>query len=139
MKQAINNFGLEIFAFLAIFFAELEPTLWAIGFLIMTDTGLAIWATWKHNGIDSIKSRKLGRIITKVILYPLAIIVAKVAEQYLAPSIPWTDVTAGIIATVEIKSIFEKMGLILGFNLWSRIKKAIWKDKLEDELDNDKK
>ena len=133
MKQAVAPFGLEILAFLAVFFAVLEPVLWAIGFLIMTDTGLAIWATWKHNGLKSVKSRKLGRIITKLVPYPLAIIVAKVAEQYLAPSIPWTDVTAGIVATVEIKSIFEKMSLLLGFDLWQRIKKAIWKDKAEDQ------
>ena len=86
---------------------------------------MAIWATWKLNGVASIRSRPLGRIITKIVLYPLAIIVAKVAHDYLAPSIPWTDVTAGIIATVEIKSIFEKMSLILGFNLWKKIKKAI--------------
>lgn len=138
MKNAFGHFGVEILAFLAIFFAELEPTLWAIGFLIMTDTGLAIWATWKKNGFKSVRSRKLGRIITKVILYPLAIIVAKVAEQYLAPSIPWVDVTAGIVATVEIKSIFEKMSLLLGFNLWDRIKKAIWRDKLENQIKEDK-
>ena len=139
MKQAFSHFGLEIFAFIAIFFTELGATMWAIGFLIMIDTFLAIWATWKINGIKSIRSRKLGRIVTKIILYPLAIIVSKVGEDYLAPSIPWTDVTAGIIATIEIKSIFEKMSLILGFDLWSRIKKAIWKDKVEDALDQDKK
>jgi hypothetical protein len=59
--------------------------------------------------------------------------VAKVAEQYLAPDIPWLKVTTGIIATVEIKSIFEKMNLLLGFDLWSKLKKALWKDKEENE------
>lgn len=139
MKQAFSHFGLEIIAFIAIFFTELGATMWAIGFLIMIDTFLAVWATWKLNGIKSIRSRKLGRIITKLILYPLAIIVSKVAHDYLAPSIPWTDVTAGIIATVEIKSIFEKISLILGFDLWARIKKALWKDKIEDALNQDRK
>lgn len=131
MKNQVAEYILAVLAFLGVFFNDLQPTLWSLGFLIMTDTGLAIWATWKHNGIDSVTSRKMGRIITKLILYPLAIIVAKVAEQYLAPDIPWLKVTTGIIATVEIKSIFEKMNLLLGFDLWSRLKKALWKDKEE--------
>ena len=131
MKSQVAEYILAVLAFLGVFFNDLQPTLWSLGFLIMTDTGLAIWATWKHNGIDSVTSRKMGRITTKLILYPLAIIVAKVAEQYLAPDIPWLKVTTGIIATVEIKSIFEKMNLLLGFDLWSRLKKALWKDKEE--------
>ena len=131
MKSQVAEYILAVLAFLGVFFNDLQPTLWSLGFLIMTDTGLAIWATWKHNGIDSVTSRKMGRIITKLILYPLAIIVAKVAEQYLAPDIPWLKVTTGIIATVEIKSIIEKMNLLLGFDLWSRLKKALWKDKEE--------
>ena len=133
MKTSIVEYIVAVGAFIASFITELQPVLWAIGFLIMTDTGLAIWATWKHNGRNSIRSRKLGRIITKIILYPLAILVAKVAEQYLAPDIPWLKVTTGIVATVEIKSIFEKMNLLLGFDLWDRIKRALWKDKNEED------
>jgi hypothetical protein len=133
MKSVVAEYSMAAAAFLVAFFAELQPVLWAIGFLIMTDTTLAIWASWKHKGIKSITSRKMGRIITKLILYPLAIIVAKVAEEFLAPDIPWLKVTTGIVATVEIKSIFEKMNLLLGFDLWQRIKKAIWKDKPEDD------
>jgi hypothetical protein len=136
MKGHFTEYLAAVATFIATFFSELSPVLWSIGFLIMTDTGLALWATWKNNGRKSITSRKAGRIITKIILYPLAIIVAKVAEQYLAPDIPWLKVTTGIVATVEIKSIFEKMNLLLGFDLWSRLKKAIWKDKeVKDETE----
>lgn len=135
MRHILGEYTIGVLAFLGAFFNELQPTLWAIGFLIMTDTTLAIWATWKHNGRASVKSRKMGRIVTKIILYPLAIIVAKVAEEYLAPEIPWLKVTTGIVATVEIKSIFEKMNLLLGFDLWSKLKKALWKDKIEDDKD----
>jgi hypothetical protein len=133
MKSLFTEYIIAIGSFLAVFFANIEPVLWSIGFLIMTDTGLAVWATWKYNGRASVTSRKLGRIITKLVLYPLAIIVAKVAEQYLAPDIPWQKVTTGIVATVEVKSIFENMNILLGFDLWDRIKKAIWKDKEEEK------
>lgn len=50
--------------------------------------------------------------------------------------IPWTEVTTGIIATIELKSIFENSSRILGYNLWERFKKRVWKDKLE-ELDEE--
>ena len=122
----------SILAFLVVFFSSLQESLCAIGFLIMVDTGVAIWASWKNHGVASITSRKAGRIITKMILYPLAIIVAKVAEQYLVPEIPFIKVTTGIVATVEVKSIYEKISLLLGFDLWQKIKKVLWKDKIED-------
>ena len=131
MKEKFAAASLEILAFIAIFFAALQGALLAIGFLILTDTFTGIWSVWKKEGVAAITSRKAGRVIAKLILYPLAVIVASVAENHLAPSIPWVEVTAGIIAAVEVKSIFENMSTILGFNLWDRVKKAIWPDKPE--------
>ena len=130
-KESISHYFLEILAFLAMFFTEISSALYAVGFLIMVDTFLGIWAAVHVGGWKSITSRKAGRIISKLIVYPLAIMVAKVAQEYLSPSIPWIDVTTGIIATVEVKSIFENSSVILGYNLWEKIKKAIWKDKDE--------
>ena len=132
MKEKFAAAGLEISAFIAIFCAELKPALLAIGFLIMADTFTGIWGSWKKDGIKSVTSRKAGRIVSKMIIYPLCLIVAKVAELYLAPAIPWLDVTAGILAAVEVKSIFENASIIVGFDLWERVKKAIWKDKTEE-------
>jgi len=118
-----------ILGFLVVFFLDIHAALIAVGFLVMADTFTGIWASWKKHGRKHITSRRLGRVITKLLLYPLALIVAKVAENYLAPAIPWTEVTAGILAAVEVKSIFEKISIILGFDLWDRLKKAIWKPK----------
>jgi len=132
MKEKIATMAVEIGFFLTVFFTNIQESLFALGFLIMIDTFTGVWASIKKNGIKSITSRRAGRIIAKVILYPLAIIVAKVAENFLAPDIPWIKVTTGILATVEVKSIFEKISIILGFNLWDRLKKAIWPDKIED-------
>lgn len=131
MKEVSIEIYTSVLAFLIVFFTSLEESLFAVGFLIMVDTGVAIWASWKHHGVASITSRKAGRIITKIILYPLAIIVAKVAETYLVPEIPFIKVTTGIVATVEVKSIYEKISLLLGFDLWQKMKKTIWKDKEE--------
>jgi len=135
MKEHITSFGLEVSAFLIIFFTDLQAALLSIGFLILADTFTGIWSAYREGGIESVTSRKAGRIITKFILYPLSLIVAKVSETYLSPGIPWIDVTAGIIATIEVKSIFENISLLLGFNLWQRVKESLWKPK---EADNSK-
>ena len=131
----------EIVAFLLLFFTDLYSAMLAVGFLIMVDTftgmlhayqagipKFGFWFGWKN-----IESRKMGRIIIKLILYPLALVVAKVAETYLLSEIPWIKVTSGILAMIEVRSIFENMGNILGYDLWNRMKKAIWKDKIEED------
>lgn len=123
--------GLDyILGFLAVFFMDIHAALIAVGFLIMADTFTGMWAAHKRG--ENITSRKMGRVTSKLILYPLGVIIAKVAEDYLSPAIPWVAVTTGIIAAVEVKSNFENIGDILGFNLWKRVKKALWKDKVED-------
>jgi hypothetical protein len=126
----------EIIAFLCIFFMDIQEAMFAIGFLIFTDTFTGIWAAWYDGrnkegswwkGRKYIESRKMERIITKLILYPLSLITAKVAEQYLTPIIPWIDITAGILAMIEIRSIFENIGKILGYDLWNKMKEKIVK------------
>ncbi len=129
MKEKLISILPHIITFLIVFFSSISASLFAIGFLILADTFTGIWASWKKHGRSSITSRKAGRIVAKFIIYPLSIIVAKVSQEYLAPAIPWVDVTTGILAMVEVKSIFENMSLILGFDLWDKLKKAIWKDK----------
>lgn len=137
MKSSV---ALYIISFLGAFFSDINATLGAIGFLILADTFTGVWAAWKEGykkegtiwkGWKHVTSRKGSRILIKLVLYPLAIIVAKVAEDYFMARIPWIDVTAGILAGLEIKSIFENIGEILGFNLWKRIAEKIFPDKVK--------
>lgn len=133
---------LYILSFLGAFFSDIGTTLGALGFLILADTFTGVWAAWKEGykkekniwkAWKHVTSRKGSRIIIKLILFPLAIIVAKVGEDYFMSHIPWIDVTAGILAGLEIKSIFENIGDILGFNLWKKIAYKIWPDKIKKE------
>ena len=91
VKEKFMSAAAEIVAFITIFLVDIQASLLAIGFLIMADTFTGIWGAWKSNGRKSVTSRKAGRVVSKLILYPLAIIVAKVAEDYLAQSIPWVS------------------------------------------------
>jgi hypothetical protein len=116
-----------VLAFLALFIGDIISSILAITFLIFADTLTGIWASLKLN--IPISSRKAGRITSKLIIYPLAIIVSKVAEVYLTPVLPWIQVTSGIIAIVEVKSVFENMSIILGYDLWEKIKLVLWKER----------
>jgi phage-related holin len=123
----------EMLAFLLLFLGDITAALLAIIFLVFADTVTGVWASIKNN--QYLTSRRAGRILSKLLLYPLSIIVAKVAESYLTPSIPWIQVVSGIIAIVEVKSIFENISLILGFDLWPRIKEALWKERDKPKKD----
>jgi len=141
MKQSVI---LYIITFLSAFFSDIATTLGAIGFLILADTFTGVWAGWKEGArIEGsiwqgwrkhVTSRRGSRILIKLILYPLAIIVAKVGEDYFMSHVPWIDVTAGILAGLEIKSVFENIGDILGYNLWKRIAEKIFPDKKNRDL-----
>jgi hypothetical protein len=59
MKSQVAEYILAVAAFLGVFFNDLQPTLWSLGFLIMTDTGLAIWATWTSCNYSGKSSRTI--------------------------------------------------------------------------------
>jgi len=137
MKEKYLIITGEIIAFLCMFFADLSAAMYAVGFLIAADTGTGVWAAWAkghkiegtwRKGWQHVRSRKMERVIKKMILYPLVLIVSKVAQSYLAPAIPWIDITAGALAMIEVRSIFENAGKLLGFSIWDRVKKAIDKE-----------
>lgn len=134
MKAKLTSLSTEILMFLGLFIAEMSLAMFVMGILIMIDTTTGVWAAFKKGGTNAITSRKLGRVITKLVLYPICILVAWLM-QYMVPEIPFTKVTLGILATVEGKSIFENVSKILGYDLIDRLKKAIWKDKTGQDAD----
>lgn len=129
MKAKLSALSTEIVVFLGLFLAEMTMAMFIMGLLIMFDTVTGIWGAIKKGGVQEITSRKLGRIITKLVLYPMAIGAAWLMQK-LVPEIPFIKVTLGILATIEGKSIFENISKILGYDLIDRLKKALWKDKV---------
>jgi len=141
MKTEVIGIAL---AFMGAFVAELHVVLFSLGFLIMCDTFTAIWSVIKKQGWAYVTSRKFGRIITKLIFYPLAVIIAKVCQDYIAlDTIPIVKATVMTLGLVEVKSIGENLTVILGFNLPTKIKNMIWQLRKEEKAnvgnDNNKK
>jgi hypothetical protein len=133
MKDSLIKYGFELIVFLALFFAPISNALFAVGVLIVFDTVTGIWAAVHNGGWASFVSSKFKRIVPKLLLYPLVIIVAKVAEDYLLMEIPWIRVSTGLLAAVEVKSIYENISVVLGFDIWNKFQDTIVKLRKEDK------
>lgn len=127
MKALILKYGTEMFVFLALFFAPISDALWATGSLIVIDTITGIWAAVHKGGWAAFISSKFKRVIPKLLLYPLVVIVAQIAENYLLYEIPWVRVASGLLAAVEVKSIYENTSVVLGFDIWNKFQDKIVK------------
>jgi hypothetical protein len=133
MKDTLIKYGLEILIFLALFFSPIASSLWAVGSLIVFDTITGIWAAVHKGGWKVFTSTKLKRIVPKLILYPLVIVVANISEIYLVNEIPWVKVSTGLLAAVEVKSIYENISVVLGFDIWNKFQDTIIKIRKEDK------
>lgn len=119
MKEKI----IELSIWISIFLTPLYPALFAIGFLLIADLILGIWAAYTLK--EKITSRKMSNTISKMFLYNFTIIVLFVCEKYLVPEIPFVRIGTGLIGMVEIKSLTENLYIATGLNIWESIKDFI--------------
>lgn len=113
-----------IVGFAATLFASVQNELFAILFLILIDTATGVWAAVKQDR-KSFSSKKLRKVVSKIIVYVLAILVVKVTENYLSSTIPWEDVVTGVLSAIEVTSILENMSKILGYDLIGKVREKI--------------
>ena len=125
MKQKI----IEALLWAGMFLAPIYPTMLAIGFLLMADMLVGIWAAYKNK--ETITSRKMSNTLSKILLYNFAIITGFVVEKYLLEEIPFVKITAGLIALVEMKSLAENIYKATGLKLWDAIKGYVTRNKDE--------
>lgn len=121
MRFIIDN----IVYFIGLFFALITPikdVMFVVGVLVVVDTlfGLAAAKKLKIN----IESRKLGRVITKLLAYQLLIISAVLVNN-IAENIPFVKITAGFIGVVEFLSIGENFTKLTGLKFISYLKKQL--------------
>ena len=121
---------IEFFLWASLFLAPLYPVMLAIGFLLMADMVVGIYAAWKQR--EKITSRKMSNTISKIFLYNLTIIAGFVVEKYLLPGIPFVKITAGLIGLVEIKSLAENLYKATGLKLWDAVKQYLVRAKVEE-------
>ena len=113
----------KILATIAIFFAPIVPAMIAVGILIVIDTTLGLIAANKNN--EHISSKKLGRVLTKMLVYQLLIISSHLVEQYLFPIVPMLKITIAFCGMTEFLSLSENFQKITGKNFIMYIREFI--------------
>ncbi len=122
----------EIFTLLSIcmaFFLPISGILIMILVLITIDTLTGIWKAKKNK--ETITSRKLSAVISKLALYEVTVIMFYLIDQFILNdiiltffSVPFmlTKVTALVLASIEVMSINENYKAIKGIDLWQSMK-----------------
>lgn len=95
----------KLLATLGLFFIPILPSMIAVGCLISIDTITGVISA-KRQG-QQVSSKKLGRVITKMLVYQLLIISAHLVEVYLFTQLPMVKITLAFLGMTEFLSISE--------------------------------
>ena len=120
---------LTLLTIICSFFLPISGILGLLFALILADTATGIWKA-KHLK-EKITSRKLSTVISKLVLYELAVVLFYLIDYYILNdiiltffSVPLmlTKILALVLASIEIMSISENWRIVKGVNLWQSAK-----------------
>lgn len=120
-----------LFAIIFGFILPVKPLILLVGATIFLDTIFGIGRAIKIK--EAITSRRLSRIVSKMVLYQSAIILFFCVEKFILNDITvsigllpllLTKIVAVLLIFVEVLSIFENYEVISGVNIWSKIKEV---------------
>jgi len=93
--------------------APIYPILVTVGLLVAADTVLGVWASLKRG--ETLTSNKASRVISKVFVYQIVLCILFMVETNVWGNwLPAVKLAAGAIAVVEVISLLENSGTILG-------------------------
>jgi hypothetical protein len=130
----MKTFLLQLLTALLLFFAPIQQLVIVVGLAILCDTFTGIYKSVKLHGWKSIRSRKLSNIISKMVLYEVAIIVLYPIDKFLLNelllnivSVQYfsTKVACVLLILVEITSIKENIEAALKIDIWKTLKNFI--------------
>jgi hypothetical protein len=127
--SSIQKSSLQLLAVVSTFFLPITGILFLIGFAILVDTITGIWKA-KKLGIP-ITSRKLSAIISKLMLYEVAVILFYLIDRFILNdiiltffSVPLmlTKILSLVLVSIEVISISENYKAVKGIDLWQAMK-----------------
>jgi len=93
--------------------APVKAMMIAASVLVLLDFVTGIWASLKTG--NAVTSAKMGRTVTKMAVYEVAILSCFLVERYLTEDFfPLSKICAGFVGLVEAKSIIENLNAING-------------------------
>ena len=129
LLSSIQKSSLQLLAVVSTFFLPITGILFLIGFAILVDTITGIWKS-KKLGVP-ITSRKLSAIISKLMLYEVAVILFYLIDRFILNdiilvffSIPLmlTKILSLVLVSIEVISISENYKAVKGIDLWQAMK-----------------
>ena len=129
LVSSIQKSSFQLLAVISTFFLPITGILFLIGFAIVIDTITGIWKS-KKLGVP-ITSRKLSAIISKLMLYEVAVILFYLIDRFILNdiilvffSIPLmlTKILALVLVSIETLSISENIKAVKGIDLWQSMK-----------------
>jgi hypothetical protein len=129
LLSSIQKSSLQLLAVVSTFFLPISGILFLIGFAIVIDTITGIWKSKKLK--IPITSRKLSAIISKLMLYEVAVILFYLIDRFILNdiiltffSVPLmlTKILSLVLVSIEVISISENYKAVKGIDLWQAMK-----------------
>lgn len=133
MKEQVLKYLPEVLLCIAAFFVPIMMLIIATFCLVMVDTLTGLIKARKIK--EPITSRRLGQVIPKLMIYFSFILGGNIVELYMVPEMPWVKMFAGIIGTIELKSILENASKALGYDAFKAMIQYISR-KSEEKLNS---
>ena len=121
------------FASLILLFVPIYGLLIAVGSAIILDTFTGIFKSIKLEGIESIRSRKLSNVISKMALYEICIVFLFLIDRFVLNEFiqhafgfgfMFTKICAILLIFVELVSIKENIEASFKIDIWKLLKDA---------------
>ena len=124
------------------FFLPVSGILFLIGFTILVDTITGIWKAKKLK--LKITSRRLSAIVSKLLLYELAVIgfylidyfiLNDIIMQFFSVPLMLTKVLSLVLVSIEVMSINENYKAVKGIDIWQGMKNLFARAKdIKDDI-----
>jgi hypothetical protein len=141
LLASIKQYIIQLLAVIGSFFLPISGILFLIGFAIVVDTLTGVWKA-KKLGIP-ITSRKLSAIISKLMLYEVAVIgfylidfwiLNDIIMKFFSVPLMLTKILSLVLCSIECISINENIKAVNGLDIWSSFKQLLQRSK---EIKND--
>jgi phage-related holin len=103
------------------FFAPITSALVTAIVVVILDTVTKVMVVGKTKGIKEIKSKKLFKIVPKLIFYFIFIILAELLHDYVDVQVPFSKLTIVAIIGIEVYSIDENFEELTGFSFIKKV------------------
>jgi len=134
-----------ILASIILLFAPIYGLLIAVGASIILDTFTGIFKSIKLDGFQSIRSRKLSNVVSKMLLYEVCVLLLFLMDKYLFNEFiirsfgieyMFTKICAILLIFIELVSIKENIEDAFKIEIWPMIKKLLSRAKeIKSDID----